>query len=214
MFNTDIKVTLEHMGWMSKDENPEYKAESWNEREDHYASVAFWYQTGCSIFTARAPGAEERRLPSLDRVAVNAQDFAAAVRHGEGKIAKQSSGLYGGEELVYTPRQQARSWLEIPIEVKVKEPLRLAINTTGSTDGGLYQTSLNGVKIGNPLDFYSDGPVALEFQLLDFWPDPGIYTLRFECVGKNPYSTGYAAGIESVRLLERRPRVARWPRQG
>ncbi len=56
VFNTGIKVTLEHMGWMSTDENPEYKATSWNEREDDYASVAFWYQTGVPTFTARAPG--------------------------------------------------------------------------------------------------------------------------------------------------------------
>ena len=195
---------------MSKDENPEYKAESWNEREDDYASVAFWYQTGVPTFTARAPGADERRLPSLDRVIVYARDFTEAGRHGEGKVTKQASGLYGGEELVYTPRQQAGAWLEIPIEVKAKEPLRLAINATSTPDGGRYQTLLDGVKIGGPLDFYNDEPVALEFQLLDFWPDPGIYTLRLECVGKNPRSTGYALGVESVRLLERRPRVAEY----
>ena len=63
VFETGIKVTLEHMGWMSEDENPEYKATSWNEREDDYASVAFWYQTGAPTFAERAPGAAERRLP-------------------------------------------------------------------------------------------------------------------------------------------------------
>ena len=44
--------------------------------------------------------------------------------------------------------------------------------------------------------------------MLDFWPDPGRYTLRLECVGKNPASQGYYVGLESVRLRERRPRVA------
>jgi hypothetical protein len=210
VFNTGIKVTLEHMGWMSKDENPEYKATSWNEREDDYASVAFWYQTGVPTFTVRAPGADERRLPSLDRVIVYARDFAGARRHGVGEVTIQASDLYRGEELVYRPSQQARAWLEIPIEVKAKEPLRLAINATSAPDGGRYQTLLDGVKIGEPLDFHNDGHTAREFQLLDFWPDPGIYTLRLECVGKNPQSSGYAAGIESVRLLERRPRVAEY----
>ena len=75
VFNTGIKVTLEHFGWISPDENPEYKSTSWNEREDDYASVAFWYQTGESTFAARAPHARERRLPSLERLTVRAADF-------------------------------------------------------------------------------------------------------------------------------------------
>ena len=70
VFNTAVKVTIEHMGWMSEDENPDYKATSWNEREDDYASVAFWYQTGQPTFAERAPGAVERRLPSLARIEV------------------------------------------------------------------------------------------------------------------------------------------------
>ncbi len=49
-----------------------------------------------------------------------------------------------------------------------------------------------------------------EWHLLDFWPEPGEYTLRLECIGKNPKSTGYFLGVESVRLRERRPRVKDW----
>jgi hypothetical protein len=32
--------------------------------------------------------------------------------------------------------------------------------------------------------------------------------LRLECVGKNPRSQGHYLGLESLRLRERRPRVA------
>ncbi len=210
VFNTGIKVTLEHWGWISPDENPEYKSMSWNEREDDYSSVAFWYQTGVPSFTARAPGARERVLPGLDRVIAYARDFADAGRHGEGEASKQQSNLYDGEQLVYRPRQQAGAWLEIPIEVKQKEPLRLVVSASKSMDGGRYQAFLNGVKIGRPIDLYDDRPAEQEFQLLDFWPDPGTYTLRLECVGKHPQSAGFSCGIESVRLRERRPRVAQY----
>jgi hypothetical protein len=58
------------------------------------------------------------------------------------------------------------------------------------------------------MDFFSEKTVDHEVHLLDFWPDPGTYTLRLECVGKNPRSEGYYCGLESVRLRERRPRVA------
>jgi hypothetical protein len=210
VFNTGIKVTLEHMGWMSEDENPDYKATSWNEREDDYASVAFWYQTGLPTFSERAPGADERRLPDLARVVVRASDFAASRRHGVGEVRKAAGFSAAGDVLAYQPSRQAGAWLEFPVEVKAKEPLRLEVGGERSPRGGRYQAFLDGVKIGRPFDFFADAPVAVKFPLLDFWPDPGTHTLRLECVGANTRSSGFACVIESVRLLERRPRVAEY----
>jgi len=206
VFNTGIKVTLEHMGWISPDENPDYKSTSWNEREDDYASVAFWYQTGRPTFAARAPAG--RRLSSLDRVAVRAPDIIAAKRHGAGDVLMRVNEESGGDELIYKPRREEGAWVEIPFEVKAKEPLHLVLLGSRSEDGGRYQPFLNGVKIGRPLDFYAERRDVEEFELLDFWPEPGAYTFRLESTGKNPRSAGLACAIESVRLLERRPRVA------
>ncbi|MCJ7565393.1 MAG: DUF2961 domain-containing protein [Candidatus Aminicenantes bacterium] len=208
VFKTGIKVTMEHMGWMSPDENPDDKSTSWNEREDDYASVAFWYQTGAPTFSARAPGVAERRLPNLDRVIVYARDVADSGRHGIGEAVKQANNLYDGQELVYKPQHQAGAWLEIPIGVTAKEPLHLVINATRSLDGGRYQVFLNGIKIGRPLDLYTERPANQEYHLLDFWPDPGTYAVRLECIGKSPQSGGFNCSLESVRLRERRPRVA------
>ncbi len=210
VFNTGIKVTLEHMGWMSEDENPGYKATSWNEREDDYSSVAFWYQTGVPTFAERAPGADERRLPSLARVVVRAWDVAGSGKRGIGEVRKSAGDLFGEDVLVYQPPSQEGAWLEFPIEVIEKEPLRLEVSAVRFLDGGRYQAFLDGVKIGRPLDFFSDGPAGQKFPLLDFWPAPGIHVLRLECVGKNAKSLGFACGIESVELLERRPRVAEY----
>lgn len=210
VFTKSIRVAFEHFGWISPDENPDYKSMSWNEREDDYASVAFWYQTGTPTFDARAPHARERRLPSLDRVVAYARDFADARYHGEGEAGPQQLWLYEGPQLLYRPERQENAWLEIPFEVSRKEPLRLVLNLTKSYDFGRYQVLLNGVRLGDPLDLYSADITSQEFHLLDFWPDPGRYTLRLECVGKNPLSSGYYLGIESVRLRERRPRVAQY----
>jgi hypothetical protein len=210
VFNTSIKVTLEHMGWMSEDENPKYEATSWNEREDDYSSVAFWYQTGVPTFGERAPRADERLLPNLARVIVQARDFMGTGRYGEGEVLKSAGRFYEGDVLVYQSPRQAGAWLEFPIEVKAKEPLRLVVNAERSLDGGRFQAFLNGVKIGRPLDFYADVPEGRKFPLLDFWPDPGKYILRLECVGKSTRSSNCACRIESVQLLERRPRVAEY----
>ncbi len=210
VFNTGIKVTLEHMGWMSEDENPEYKATSWNEREDDYASVAFWYQTGTPTFAFRAPGAGERRLPDLARTVIRAWDPATPRRHGQGDISKAVDALTGDDILMYRPARQSAAWLEFPIAVAAKEPLRLELGAFRSPDGGIYQAFLDGVKIGEPLDLYADALSGSTYPLLDFWPEPGPHVLRLVCVGKSMRSSGYACGLESVRLLERRPRVAEY----
>lgn len=210
VFNTGIKVTFEHFGWISADENPDRKSTSWNEREDDYASVAYWYQTGEPTFQARAPHARERRLPSLERHIVYARDFADAPHHGAGDATPQDIDLYEGAQLLYRARQAEGAWLELPFEIARKEPLRLLLNATKADDFGQYQVSLNGVKLGAPVDFFKAKLANEEVHLLDFWPDPGRYTLRLECVGKNPASQGYYLGIESVRLRERRPRVAEY----
>ena len=210
VFNKGIKVTFEHFGWIAPDENPKFKSTSWNEREDDYASVAFWYQTGEPTFAARAPHARERKLPNLERIIAYGRDFMDAANHGSGSANSQQLDLYDGPQLLYQPKEANGAWVEIPFEVKKKEPLRLLLNMTKSYDFGEYQASLQGVNIGETMDFYSPKVVNEEFHLLDFWPDPGQYRLRLACVGKNQQSTGYYCGIESVRLRERRPRVAEY----
>jgi hypothetical protein len=208
VFKTALRVTIEHFGWMSKDENKDYKSTSWNEREDDYASVAFWYQTGTPTFDARAPGGPERKLPNLDRVIAYAKDFADDAHHGQGKTRTQRIDHFDEEQLFYAPEKADGAWIEITFEVEKTEPLRLLLNMTTADDYGIYQASLNGIKLRKPLDFYSNSTKDHEFHLLDFWPEPGKYTLRLECVGKNPRSVGHYLGIESVRLRERRPRVS------
>jgi hypothetical protein len=208
VFQRGIKVTIEHFGWISPDENPKYESDSWNEREDDYSSVAFWYQHGKPTFKDRAPHARERRLPNLDLIFFAAK--TAVERHGPGTADVQRLFDYPEGQILYRPPSANGAWIEVPFEVKAKEPRRLLLNATRSYDFGQYQAYLNGVKVGPVLDFYNKDTESWEFHLLDFWPEPGQYTLRLECVGKNPASTSFWLGLESVRLRERRPRVKEW----
>ena len=206
VFGKGIKMTFEHYGWISADENPDRKVHSWNEREDDYSSVAFWYQAGESTFQARAPHARRRKLPSLDRTFA-ARAYTDKQYHGQGKALVQSLNIYPDGHLLYTPQKKEGAWLEIPFEIEEKEPLRLVLVMTRSYDFGKYQAYLDGVKLGGVIDLYSEEILTREYHLLDFWPRPGKYTLRLECVGKNLASGGCYLGIESVRLRRRRPRV-------
>lgn len=209
VFNKSIKVTIEHYGWISPDENPNYKSESWNEREDDYSSVAFWYQTGIPTFVARAPHAKERKLPSLDKTTIHPTEHLKQLKHGPGTLTRQDIMQYPSGHILYRPQDEKGNWLEIPFEVEKKEPLRLLVAATRADDYGQYRAQLDGVSIGGVLDFFHDGIDSWEYHLLDFWPEPGEHILRLECVGKNHKSSGNYLGIESVRLRERRPRVTR-----
>jgi hypothetical protein len=140
---------------------------------------------------------------------VQAADFLAARYHGVGSVVGQQLDLYEGKQLLYMPAQAAGAWIEIPFTVQKKEPLRLLVNATKSYDFGTYQASLNGVRLGGAIDLYSPKLTNEEVHLLDFWPEPGTYVLRLQCVGKNGQSAGYYCGLESVRLRQRRPRVAK-----
>ncbi len=210
VFEKSIKVTLEHWGWISPDENADRKSHSWNERQDDYASVAFWYQSGQPTFAERAPHARQRDLPSLDLV-FPSRDCVDDSQHGIGTVRVQDNlSFYPDGQLFYLPREQEDAWIEVPFRVERKEPRRLLLKVTRAPDYGRYQAYLNGVKIGSPMDLYAETVIPWEIHLLDFWSDPGSYTLRLECVGKNPHSTGYFLGIHSACLRERRPRVEEW----
>ncbi|MBN2024686.1 MAG: DUF2961 domain-containing protein [Pirellulales bacterium] len=209
VFNTGIKVTFETFGWMSPDENKEHQAHMWNEREDDFSSVAYWYQIGPTKKFTEAPPAEKRKLPSIERVLVWGKDALDASRHGAGSARLQEGERYldSGGQLLYKPKTREDGWVEYTLEVKEKEPLRLLVELTQASDYGVWQAYLDGVAIGKPIDLYAAKPDLREFHLMDFWPEPGTYTLRLECVGRNHLSTGDTLGVNSVRLRERRPRV-------
>jgi len=191
VFQTGIKVAFEHWGWISPDENPDYRSMSWNERQDDYSSVAYWYQTGVPTFTARAPHASERTLPSLERLTVYARD---AARWGAGEAGPQQLDLYAGPQLLYKPLSEEDAWLEIPFSVAAKEPLRLLLNLTTSYDFGRYQAFLDGVRLGDVIDAYRAEVASREVPLLDFWPVPGEHVLRLECDVKPRTRAGTTSG--------------------
>jgi D-arabinan exo alpha-(1,3)/(1,5)-arabinofuranosidase (non-reducing end) len=209
VFNEGIKLTFETFGWISADETPKRRANSWNERQDDFSSVAYWYQMGPSKQFAKSTTAKERALPSLDRITLAGKDCIDTAKRGKGRVKYQSGKLTNrlGGQMLFKPSSIEEGWLEFSFEVKEREPLRLALLLTRSYDFGKYQPILNGVKIGKPLDLYQPDTDVWDFQLMDFWPDPGQYTLRLECVGKNEASKGHNIGVIAMHLIERRPRV-------
>jgi hypothetical protein len=207
VFQKSIRFTIEHYGWIPVDENPMGVRDSWNEREDDFASVAYWYQTGPVKRFATVPPAQERALPSLD-IITSATPYQDTIYHGKGNAGIQEGDLWPrGSQIFFQPASQEDGWYEIPFKVLQREPRRLILQLTCSYDFGIYQASVDGVKVGQPLDLYAAETGLKEFPLLDFWPEVGDHKIRLELTGKNEKSSNNFLGIESVLLRERRPRV-------
>jgi hypothetical protein len=206
VFEKKIKVTIETFGWISPDENKERRPHSWNEREDDYATVAFWYQAGIPTFNPETPPAEERVLPNLDEIFM--AEKAVANKSYSGGTAEIQENLhhYMNGQLTFAPTSD-QAKVRIPFNVEEKEPTRLLVTVTKAPDYGIWQAYLNEIKIGLPMDLYDEEIHEWEHHLLDFWPAAGNYTLELRLVGKNHFSTGKKLGIESIRLRERRPKV-------
>jgi hypothetical protein len=52
-------------------------------------------------------------------------------------------------------------------------------------------------------DFYSKELAVKDIYFGSYKLSKGKHTIRFECVGRNPFSKGNYLGLDSVRLRER-----------
>lgn len=210
VFQKKIRVTIEHYGWISKDENPEYKSHSWNEREDDYSSVAFWYQVGQPKRFAEIPPCRDRQLPEIDRI-FPGKEFVNESFYGQGAAEVQEGRLWTDfSQMLYKPASAEDAWVEIPFEIKRRAPCRLVLKLTTSYDFGIYEVYLDGVRLSEGLDLFTPTTQVREFPILDFWPEEGDHRLKLACVGKNSLSKGHWLGLDSLRLRERRPRVEKY----
>ena len=174
VFNTGIKVTLEHFGWISPDENPRIQ-----EHELERAGRRLLAAWPSGIRPGNRPSPPGPPCPRAQAAQPRSRDGLCSRLHRsrsprDGEAVTQQLSLYDGPQLLYKPESQKDAWIEIPLEVKRKEPLRLLLNMTKSYDFGRYQVWLNGIKLGEPIDLYSPEIASEEFHLLDFWPEPGI----------------------------------------
>jgi hypothetical protein len=113
-------------------------------------------------------------------------------------------------QMFYKPTSAEDAWIEVPFEITKREPRRLVVKLTTSYDYGIYDIYLDGVLLKKGVDLYSIETDVKEIPLLDFWPEEGEHRVKLVCTGKNPLSTHHWIGLDSVRLRERRPRVAEY----
>lgn len=227
VFRKSLRVEIEHAGWMSADETTTGKVEGFVERDDDFASVAFWYQRGQPKRFATLPSAQERKLPSIDDVIEGRDMLAQTDAHGGG-ISLQAGALWtGAGQLFFDNDRGIGASIEITFSFPAPSPIatqpaaagappaaptprRLVVPITHSYDFGVYKltldekpVSVDGRPAGEPIDFYSPKVELIEHILGDIELSPGPHTLRLECTGRNAASSGFKLGVDSIRLRQR-----------
>jgi hypothetical protein len=204
-FTKSLRLEIEHKGWMSADETTTGKVEGHVERDDDFATVAFWYQEGQPKRFATLPSAKERRLPEIDVIHEGKELLTTAKTEG-GKATLQPGDAWTGEGQLFFDGEKPGAWIEVRFNVEKAEYRRLVVPLTRSYDFGTYRVLLDGKPVEEakePIDLYSPKIEVREQSLGDLTLPVGEHVIRLECTGKNPLSSGCKLGVDSVRLRQR-----------
>lgn len=202
-FDKSLRVEIEDAGWISKDELKEGVHEGFVERNDDFASVAFWYQIGQPKRFTTLPSAAERKLPNLDLV-IEGKDLLKTASKSHGGLRLQKGyGWTGDGQLFFDNDHGKGAWVEFRFPVEKEELRQLTLRMTYSYDFGIYRILLDGEEVRGPIDFYNESVKVRELNLGQRRLSPGTHTIRLECTGAGGQSHGTKLGIDSVRLRQR-----------
>ncbi len=212
-FRKSLRFEIEHTGWITGDETESGKTEGHVEREDDIATVAFWYQVGQPRRFTKLPPLGERLLPNLD-IVIEGHGLLPTAKHSPGLLELQKGYDWTGQgQILFRPASDDPVF-EVEFNVEKEEYRGLMLRMTYGPEYGVYRIFLDGKNIRQPedymagdkiedYDFYAKSIEVKDHYLGSFKLAPGKHTLKFECVGRNPFSKGRHLGVDSVRLRVR-----------
>jgi hypothetical protein len=197
-FQESLRVEIEHRGsvYNEKGSLSTFELGGFEERPDWVSSVAFWYQYPAATFTGGLPPTEERTAPY--------------------RIIKASELTYRAEPpfvvvpddpfLIYVPNTPEAS-IEFDFELEKDGRYRIDGLLIHAIIGGVFQVSLDGEKIGGPMDMViaNYDPIWRSLDTHDL--KAGKHTLRFEGAATAPPAARklapkfYSFGVAALSLL-------------
>jgi hypothetical protein len=195
VFRKSLRVEIEHKGSQVL---PDGKFDGFIERDDLMSSVAFWYQVEPHKPWPALP-AGLARLPFTERVVVKGHEAVSRAKHSDHPIEVQSIGeVTDGKQLWFKPAD-AKGWVEVAFELDKEQTAELIAKVVHSSDYGNYRVKLDGKDVAQ-LNLYAQDvtPATHKFPIRKL--GTGVHTLRFECNGKSPESTGYFLGFDALLL--------------
>ncbi|MCC7330013.1 MAG: DUF2961 domain-containing protein [Gammaproteobacteria bacterium] len=205
LFSKSLKVTIEHKGVGFDAEGK--LVSGFEERQDLFSSVAFWYQRGRAKRFATLPPAAERVVPSRS---IELEAFKDRMQATPEAVLQVQGGSYSAGNQVLAQFNSPEAKLRVPFEVKkpVKGLGRLKL--TRSWDYGNWKVSLDGKPLPgmNNVDLFNAAVASQDYRIGVLDLQPGDHELTFECTGKHPQSKGYFLGIDALGVEEITPFVS------
>ena len=212
-FTSELRFDFEHAGWTYNNDGTVRSA--FEEREDLFSTVAFWYQQGIATGQPEPPyGA--RRLPHGNATQIEVERHAGDAVGTRGKVEVQKE-VFWGKDILFFAGEGVGARVDLPFDVPEDGHYELIAQMAGAPDYGTYSVLIDGkipgsgtelehepganMGTGLVIDGYYTELFVGEDRVLG-WPHltKGRHVVSFTCTGRNAASTNYFLGIDALVL--------------
>lgn len=212
-FSRELKFDMEHAGWTYNNDGSVRSA--FEEREDLFSTVAFWYQVGVATDQPEPPyGAA--RMPHGNALQLEVEQRATEAVATRGKLSVQKE-VFWGKDILFFEAEGPGAKVDIPFDVPEDGRYELVAQVAGAPDYGTYSMLIDGKVPGSTTELEHEpgantgnGPTFDGYYTELFvgedrvigWPrlTKGRHTVTFVCTGKNAASTNYFLGLDGLVL--------------
>lgn len=212
-FTRELRFDFEHAGWTYNNDGSVRSA--FEEREDLFSTVAFWYQQGIATDQPEPPYGYAR-LPHGNATQIEVERSAADAVGTRGKVEVQKE-VFWGKDILFFAGEGVGARVDVPFDVPADGHYELIAQMAGAPDYGTYSVLIDGkipgsgtelehepganMGTGLSIDGYYTELFVGEDRVLG-WPrlTKGRHVVTFTCTGKNAASTNYFLGIDALVL--------------
>lgn len=199
-FTRSFRFDFEHAGWTF---NPDGTVRSaFEERPDLFSSVAFWYQQGIAKGLPEPPYGPAR-LPHGNARQIEVEDSIADVRVENGKAEVQKD-VFWSRDLLFLAAAGPGARMRIPFSVEQDGEYEVTAQVAHAPDYGIYDALVDDKPAtggGGPINAWNSEVYVATDHLLGWQRlSKGAHTVTFVGTGKDPRSSGYNLGIDTLIL--------------
>lgn len=139
-FTKSLRVEIEHAGWTYNSDATARSA--FEERADHFSSVAFWYQKGVNEDLLEPPYGHDR-LPFGNAQQIEVENSVQEVTAAKGEVPVQKE-VFWSKDLLFFRAEGSGATVNIPIDVPHDGLYEVAAQIAQAPDYGDYVATLDG----------------------------------------------------------------------
>jgi hypothetical protein len=189
-FGKDLKVTIQALGWN--------KDGTYLQEDDDIASVAFWYQKEPHAPFPKLPGKEG---PPKVKGTIEGEEMKLIKAPGVAEPQIWES-LSGDKQLWWHADMKVGDTLVLGFPAQKAGKYHVLGHFLTAPDYGIHQFAVNGVKAGDPIDFYqTEAKPTKELDLGVFELKEGENQFSATITGANPKAIKtYMLGLDYLSL--------------